>query len=84
MALIGICFLKKTKTGSITRSSSDRLLDPLLPKLALLAVLLDVLGAREEDSEGSGKTGISYQNRFESREAEPPRLFQLDIFIPCQ
>lgn len=83
MALIGICFFKKTKTGSITRSSSDRLLNPLLAKLALLAVLLDVLGARE-DSEGSGKTGISYQNRFESRAAEPPRLFQLGIFIPCQ
>lgn len=81
---IGICFLNKTKTGSVTRASSDRLQDLSSRSWPSGTVLLDVLGAREEDGEGSAGAGAGCLNSFASGAAEPLLLLHLGVFIPCQ
>lgn len=76
LALLGICFLNKTKTSSVTRASSDRLLDLLFASWPLGTVLLAVWGGgdrdREEDGEGSAGAGTDCPSSVASRTAEPP------------
>lgn len=84
-ALTGICFLNKTKTGSVTRASSDRLMEPLFAKLALrdrVPGYWRVGGTRQEDGEGLARAGTDCLSSFASWAAES--LLYLSIFIPCQ
>lgn len=91
MALLGICFLNKTKTSSVTRASSDRLLDPLFASWPLGTVLLAVWGVGGVG--GGRRTGrallgleLTAPAALRAGQPSPPRppLLQLGIFIPCQ
>lgn len=82
-ALTGIWFLNKTKTGSVTRASSDRLMEPLFVKLALRDRVLGcwrVGGTRQEDGEGLGRAGTDCLSSFPSWAAESP-LYSTGAFL---